>query len=124
MSSTAPLIAEAHYVLKKAEGEEFSDLRVAIFQPEPAGGSSDFEGRWLCRATLSGAVDYDHAFPGGDSLQALEYALMMVAGYIAHLSSEYRLLRPGGSGVPMEIPLFGKSLLAALLEGRLEKPLG
>lgn len=114
-------IAEAHYLARKEESEEFRSLDLAIYAPRPAEPDSEFSGMWLCKGSLSGVVDYSESFPGMDSFQALEFAQMMIAGYLAHLSAEYELSRPSASGKSMRIPLFANSFFASILKGRLDK---
>ena len=124
MTAESAPIAEAHYIARKDENEEFRSLDLAIYAPRPAEPDGEFKGMWLCKGTLSGVVNYSESFPGMDSLQALEFAQVMVAGYLAHLSTEYEVTRRNESGKAIRIPLFAHSLLASILQGRLENPLG
>jgi hypothetical protein len=117
-------IAEATFVARSAGERDFRDLQVRIYRPILAEDGSEFQGLWLCRCSFSGAADYSQAFPGVDSLQALEYTQVMAAAYFGHLCGKLDVRRPNRSGAPREIPLAAKSFLASLLEGREIKPPG
>ncbi len=118
MAHDTSAIAEAIYLAKKPSETEYRPLEVRIFRPVRADEEGDFKGMWVCRCSISGVVEFSEAFPGVDSLGALEYAQVIAASYFGQLCEEFDVRRPSRTGPPMEIPLMGKSFLASLLQGR------
>jgi hypothetical protein len=121
MSELQP-IAEASYVARKPQGADFQPLDVRIYAPVRAADDSEYRGMWICRCETTGAAEFAQGFPGMTSMYALEYALVMLAGYFAHLCDEYEVRSVSGGGEPRKLPLAGMSFLAALLEGKAVGP--
>jgi hypothetical protein len=122
MAAEEKVIAEARYSARRKNGTDAkrTELVIRLHEPALAAAGSVFEGMWLCRCSISGPVEYSEAFPGVDSFQALEYSLVIVAGYMAYLCKEFDVNRNGRDGEPL--PLGANSMLAGMLQGKPPEP--
>jgi hypothetical protein len=116
------VIAEGKFLARLPDAAEYQPLEVRIYAPVQGEENNEFRNMWTCRCEISGIETYAESFPGVDSLQALEYAQVIAAAYLAQLCKKYDVRRPSKSGDPKEIPLLSKSLLAGLFDGKQPPP--
>lgn len=118
-------IAAATYLIRKKGAPidiGYGTLEVRIEAPRKGEQGGPFPDMWVCPCSISGPSPFSEAFPGVDSLQALEYAQIVISTHIAHLSNEYEILRKGSGDKPMQIPLIATSMLAGVLQGGYKLP--